>query len=584
MSAATHVPPGLVGIDVAAYPSLGELLDDALLTHKSELGLIEMSRHREAGRWTWLEFRRRAHQVARALEDAGIGAGDRVAIAMSNQSKWLFSAFGVLFRGAVLVPLDFKLSADEQAALLAHSRPKLLITEYGLFKRFDGPIAAKATWTTETPDKAELPDGVARWEAIVDAVPADARPTPVPRTRADQATLVYSSGTGGRPKGCVLSHGAYLSQLGGLLEVFPMAPGDRYFSILPTNHAIDFMVGFVGPVVCGATVVHQRTLRPELLRATMQTCGITHMSVVPMILAAFEKAVRDKLDALDGWKRSAFDALKGANTWLTAKSPDHRVSSRLLGPVHDAFGGKLRFVFCGGAPTDRAMATFFYDLGIPVVIGYGLTEACTVATVHRLSPWRADGVGAPLTGIDVRIHEPGPDGVGEVLIAGPVLMDGYLDEPELTAETLRDGWLHTGDLGWLDASDHLHLVGRSKNMIVTAGGKNVYPEDVEEALGAIPCEELVIYAATWLFPRAELEYGELIAVVRPEEGDGRWLDALRAANRRLAEHKRIGGVVVWETEFPRTASMKVKRLDLAEALRAELDRSAVRPMLDLAAS
>lgn len=557
----------VVRTSVDGYGSLGELLDDALIQFKSSEALIEASRSREVGRWSYLDFRRISHRVARRLQDADIGAGDRVALLMSNQSKWLFTATGALRRGAVLVPLDYKLTAPEQAALLAHAKPKVVVIEYGLWRRFTSPIVAKEVWVAEAPADAEL-NGAHRWEDL----PSDGTSQAVPRKRSDQATLVYSSGTGGTPKGCILSHGAYLSQLEALLDVFPMAPGDRYFSILPTNHAIDFMVGFVGPLVCGATVVHQRTLRPEQLRGTMKRYGITHMAVVPMILTAFERAIREKLDELPGWKRQAIDTLLEVNSKLTDKGPNHALSARLLKPLHEGFGGKLRFVFCGGAPTDRQAAEFFYKIGIPVVIGYGLTEACTVVTVNGLRPFRADSVGKPVDGVELRIFDADSSGVGEVLVRGETLMDGYLDEPELTAETLREGWLHTGDVGWLDASDHLHLVGRSKNMIVTPGGKNVYPEDVEGALSEVPCEELAIYASQYLWPGAGLENGELVAVIRPEEDEMALVRALRTANRRLPEHKRLVGWLRWSTEFPRTASMKIKRSILAEQVRADAGR------------
>ena len=568
--------PGLVRTDVRPYDSLGALLDDALVQFKSETALIEASRSREVGRWNYLDFRRIGLRVARRLELVDVGAGHRVAILASNQSKWLFTAYGALRRGCVLVPLDYKLTAPEQQALLAHARPDVLVVEYGLYKRFQGDIEATHVWITEAPEGVDL-GRAQRWEELPEGAGAA-----VPRERSDQATLVYSSGTAGTPKGCVLSHGAYLSQLDALLDVFPMEPGDRYFSILPTNHAIDFMCGFVGPLVCGASVVHQRTLRPEQLRGTMQRYGITHMAVVPLILNAFERAVQERLDELPGWQRAAIDTLIETNAKLTERGPRHGLSRRLLRPLHQGFGGRLRLVFCGGAPTDRDTAEFFYRLGIPVVIGYGLTEACTVATVHRLQPWRADGVGCPVSGVQIRIDQPDPHGVGEVVISGPTLFDGYLDAPELTRETLRDGWLHTGDLGWLDASDHLHLVGRSKNMIVTPGGKNVYPEDVEGGLTNVPCEELVVFASSALFPTGTLEYGELVVVVRPKEDAPRWLDDLRTANRALADYKRVGGVLVWDREFPRTASMKVKRSVLAEQLRDASSEAAIRPLLDLA--
>ena len=553
-------------MNVEGYASLGELLLDATIQWKSELALVELNRKREAARLTFLDFQKAGLRFARKLEALGVGPDDRVVVLMSNQSRWLVSAFGVFARGAVLVPLDYKLTPEEQAALVAHCRPAVVVVEEALHRRFTEPLAARAVIVSEAPDDAP----VDRWEDQ-----PDGEPTWAPRTRDDLATIVYSSGTGGRPKGCMLTHGAYLSQLDALLECFPMQPGDRYFSILPTNHAIDFMVGFVGPFVCGATVVHQRTLRPELLLWTMQDQGITHMSVVPLILEAFARNVRERLDALPAWQRAAVGAAIGLNESLTRTGPRHGLSARLLAPIHRAFGGRLRLMFCGGAPTDRATAEFFYRLGIPVVIGYGLTEACTVVTVNGLSPFRADSVGSPVRGVEVRVADPDEDGIGEVLVRGPTLMRGYLDDPELTAEALRDGWLHTGDRGWLDASHHLHLVGRSKNMIVTPGGKNVYPEDVEGSLADVPCEELCVFASSFLWPSG-LEYGQLVAVVRAD-GDA-WRERLAALNRRLADHKRLGGVLRWDEPFPRTASMKVKREQLGAAVRARYGADAVEPL------
>jgi long-chain acyl-CoA synthetase len=166
--------------------------------------------------------------------------------------------------------------------------------------------------------------------------------------------------------------------------------------------------------VCGATVVHQRTLRPEFLRWTMRHYGITHMAVVPLLLTAFERAIRERLDGLSGWQRAAADGWIGLHARWVQKNPNHALSSRMLAPVHDAFGGRLKLLFCGGAHTDPAMVAFFYDLGLPVVVGYGLTEACTVVSVNGLHPFRPDSVGSPVADVEVRIHERDRSGVGEV--------------------------------------------------------------------------------------------------------------------------------------------------------------------------
>jgi len=560
----------VVTMAVGGYDSLPELLVDALRRHPSATLLVEAKRKQEVGRRTAAQILREARAFAAYLQSLGVDPGDRVALLMGNQSRWPISALGVFLAGGVLVPLDYKLSGPEQAALLAHAKPKAAVLDYAEWRKHEG-FEVPVVLVNEAPAEAELGEGL-RWEDHAEGeVP---RPVVLP-SRDDLATIVYSSGTGGRAKGCMLTHGAYLSQLDALLERFPMAPGDRYFSILPSNHAIDFMVGFVGPFVCGATVVHQRTLRPELIRWTMRRYAITHMSVVPLILEAFERTVREKLDELSGWRRGAFEALRATNAKLTERGPRPAVSRRLLAPVHDAFGGALKLLICGGAATDRATAEFFYDLGIPVVIGYGLTEACTVVSVHGLEPWRADGVGRIVPGVEVRIHEPDGHGVGEVCVAGPTVMTGYVDDPEQTAEVLRDGWLHTGDLGYLDASHHLHLVGRIKDVIVTPGGKNVYPEDVAFAFREVDVEELAVFAANTVWPERALGKDQLVLVVRPVEGVDP-TPALARANRQLAEHQRVSGWLAWGEDFPRTASMKLKRKALVEQVGAGSTRDDLR--------
>lgn len=549
-------------VHAGSYAHLGSFLEDVLLTFKSETALIEASRQREVHQWTYAETRERVHRVAAWLTARGLQAGDRVGICMTNQSRWLVSAAAVFRAGGVVVPLDYKLKPAEIDTLLGLAKPALLVCEYGLGR----PLA----WTgprlvLEAPAKVELPDHQTRFENV-----PDGRSSLVERSRTDAATLVYSSGTGGTPKGCVLSHGAYLAQLEALLGLYPMETGQRFFSILPTNHAIDFMCGFLAPFACGATVVHQRTLRPEFLRSTLKRYGITHMAAVPRILEAFRDGIQDKLDELPGWQRMAIDGLIAANAVATERKPMPAVSQRLLAPILAGVGGKLQLVFTGGAYVPPELATFFYRLGIGIVIGYGLTEACTVLTVNDMAPFRADSVGPPVPGVQLRIVNADGEGVGEVEASGPTLMTEYDDAPELTAAAFTaDGWLRTGDRGWIDAAGHLHLVGRTRNMIVTPGGKNVYPEDIEGAFGSVACEELAVFAADFLWPEgAKLGAEQLVAVVR--EGSA---EAVRSANRRLPDFKRVSGVLTWPEEFPRTASLKLKRLVLAEQVRASTTRA-----------
>ena len=392
------------------------------------------------------------------------------------------------------------------------------------------------------------------------------------------ACIVYSSGTGGRPKGCVLTHENYLEQCKALTAWYPFWPGVRYLSILPTNHAIDFMVGFIGPFVCGACVVHLRTLRPEYVRDAFVRYRITYVSLVPMVLKNLERGLKAKLQALPGFQRTIFRQLVAVNKFFTGWKPDVRLSRMLLPQVHRAFGGQLRTMFTGGAFIEASTLQFFYDLGVPVANGYGLTEAGTVLTVNDLKPFRADTVGKALPGVELRVLSPDEEGVGEIAARSKTIMSRYLNDPELTAQTIVDGWLLTGDLGRFDGDGHLQLLGRKKNMIVTEGGKNIYPEDIENAFEGINVKEFCIFAANFIWPAKELGEEMLVLAIRLETGQ-EFSEALKQEidqrNRKLPDFKRVGGYVLWERDFPRTASMKIKREMLAQEISKALSRAAM---------
>ncbi len=419
-------------LDLSKYQSIGAALKDALDEFSSEVCLIEADREREKERLTYREFKDRAHPLAKALQDAGFAGGERASIIMTNQSKWLISAYAIFHAGGVLVPLDYKLTPDEQWQLLKHSGAKVLIAEYPIWRQLS--VAARRSeaanvrtiLVTEAPQNADLA-GAQRWEEFR----ASGEPTFVPRKRQDVACIVYSSGTGGRPKGCMMTHENYLEQCVALTSLYPFSPGVRYLSILPTNHAIDFMVGFFGPFICGAAVVHLRTLRPEYVREAFSKYKITYVSLVPLVLKNLQKGLQARFDELPAGRRKIFNALVAINKAFTKSRPRLGLSRRLLKQVHDPFGGELRTIIVGGAFTEPQTLEFFYNLGIPVANGYGLTEAGTAITVNDLKPFRADTVGKPLPGMEVRIIDPNVEGIGEVAVRSKTIMSGYLDEPEL---------------------------------------------------------------------------------------------------------------------------------------------------------
>jgi long-chain acyl-CoA synthetase len=565
-------------LNLDQYTCMGAALRDALDRWPNETCLIEADRDREKTRLTYSDFKEIALPLARAIEDAEFNAGDRAAIIMTNQSKWLISAYAIFYRGGVVVPLDYKLTAPEHLELLAHCKAKFLIVEYYLWRAITQSPEfknhkLKKVLVTEAPLGADLASAY-RWEDFR----RKGDPGFVSRGRSDVACIVYSSGTGGRPKGCVLTHENYLEQCKSLTAWYPFWPGVRYLSILPTNHAIDFMIGFIGPFVCGACVVHLRTLRPEFVRAAFVRYKITYVTLVPMIVKNLERGLRAKFDELSPLKRFFLNRMIGINKRLTKKRPKVKLSRRLLPGVHNAFGGELLALITGGAFVEPGTLQFFYDLGVPIANGYGLTEACTVLTVNDLKPFRADTVGKCLPGVEVRILNPDAEGIGEVAAYTRTTMSHYLDDPELTAQTIVNGWLLTGDLGRFDGNGHLQLFGRKKNMIVTEGGKKIYPEDIENVFDGLPVKECCIFAANYLWPAKTLGGETLVLLVRLEQNQ-EFTDPLKeeivARNRRLPDFKRVGGYLLCSKDFPRTASMKIKRTELAEEVRKSLGRAAM---------
>src|SRR5277367_6251048 len=433
-------------LDLSKYQSIGGALHDAMRKFPGEICLIEADRERENHRLTYREFEERAAPLAKALQDSGFAAGNHASIIMTNQSKWLISAYAIFHSGGILVPLDYKLTAAQQWDLLRHSGASVLVTEYPIWRQLAASADQRASCTnlrlilvTEAPANADLA-GALRWEEFR----AAGDPALIKRERKDVASIVYSSGTGGQPKGCMMTHENYLEQCVALTSLYPFWPGVRYLSILPTNHAIDFMVGFFGPFTCGATVVHLRTLRPEFVREAFPKYKITYVSLVPLILKNLRAGLQNRFAELPPGKRKLFNALVAVNKALTKSRPRLGLSRRLLKQVHEAFGGELRAIIVGGAFTEPQTLQFFYDLGIPVANGYGLTETVVAVTVNDLKPFRADTVGKPLPGMEVRIVNANSDGIGEVAVRSKTIMSGYLNEPELTAETIVDGWLMTG--------------------------------------------------------------------------------------------------------------------------------------------
>jgi long-chain acyl-CoA synthetase len=392
-------------------------------------------------------------------------------------------------------------------------------------------------------------------------------PPTVPAATADTlASIIYTSGTTSTPKGVMLTHGNFTSLLAALAPVFPLTQGDRTLSVLPLHHTFEFTCGMLLPLSRGAQVVYLDELTGEKVVRAMREARVTAMVGVPALWQLLERRIFEEVRARGAAAETAFDLALALNRTLGEKIGID-VGKVLFGTVHQTLGGNLRYLISGGAALPKDTAKVFQSLGLPLAEGYGLTEAAPVLSVSKASIGKKLGtVGKAIPGVEIKIHNPDANGVGEVLAHGPNVMVGYADDPEATAMALdAEGWLHTGDLGVINKKGELTIVGRSKEVIVAASGENLYPDDVERALGKIDgIKELVIVGV------ADPRGGERAALLAVPELDGiegderasrreRAMKTLRARVRELPPAWQPAVMLPYDAELPRTATRKVKR-------------------------
>ncbi|MFP4130392.1 MAG: AMP-binding protein, partial [Halorhodospira sp.] len=400
-------------------------------------------------------------------------------------------------------------------------------------------------------------------------------PAPPAVGAADAAALFYTSGTTGMPKGVPLSHGNIAANLNALLGQGLAHSGDRIFVPLPYHHVYPLTLGLLTPLALGATVVlPYSVLGPQIVRA-LREGEATVILGVPRLYEALDAAIRGRVAERGGRAERAFEAMVGLSRWARQRL-GWNLGRRLFRGLHRRMAPSVRMVVSGGAALDPALGERLRSLGWEVATGYGLTETSPILTFNPPDRLRLDTAGLVLPGVELRIDEPAAaGGSGEVLARGPNVFRGYWRLPEKTAQAFTaDGFYRTGDLGWLDADGYLHLAGRASEMVVLAGGENVDPERVEQALG----QSEVIREAGVL-----ADGGRLAAVLFPEPAAVRDLDeaavrerlneALQLAAPALPSHHRISTYRISPDPLPRTRLGKLRRHKL-RALFDELGEGA----------
>ncbi|HEX6746294.1 MAG TPA: long-chain fatty acid--CoA ligase [Longimicrobium sp.] len=465
-------------------------------------GRPDAMQHKAGGAWRTIshhELEARVARLAAGLADAGVGAGDRVAILSENRPEWMMADFAVLGIGGVDVPLYPTLPANQAAYILKDCGAKAVFVstaaQLAKVQEIRGDLPdLRLVVSFDDPAGAE---GVRRFDEVMDAGQRSidaGRFTPGYRERAaqvtrdDVATLIYTSGTTGAPKGVMLTHWNLCSNVAACRQhdVLDPQPGDVALSFLPLSHVFERMVDY-WYFDSGIGIAYA-----ESIEKVADNLGEVRPTVAVSVPRVFEKIYAKVMGAtgvkkaIVGWARKTGEAVVDAR--LAGREPggalafQHRLADRLVfSKLRARTGGRLRTFISGGAPLAPGIAKFFWAAGLPIYEGYGLTETSPVIAVNKPAKWRIGTVGPIVPGVEAAIDEE-----GEILTRGPHVMKGYWNNPDATAEVIDDdGWFHTGDIGELQ-DGFLRITDRLKNIIVTAGGKNVAPAPMENLAAMSP--------------------------------------------------------------------------------------------------
>jgi len=612
---------------VYTHKELVQLFEAAIKLHRNRtaLRLIREDEDAEPIAYTYGQIGEMAWQGAGVLRQMGIGAGDRVILMSENRPEWGISYFAILLAGATAVPLDRELSLPEVMNLARVSRAKVLVLSRKVAERLAGEAGlavpvddsdddADAVWSPAHP---ALGNWLARQRGdhqaatVGSADPRDATRGGVsplsidavtagvlafdelltepdvsvgavyPDVKGDAlASLIFTSGTTGTPKGVMLTHKNLTSMVSKLSSLFTLYKHDKLLSVLPLHHTLEFSAGFLMPLLHGASVDYLEELDADTLARALEDQGITGMVGVPALFQLLERKIYKNVSDAGVLVEKAFDSIVDLNRSLRDKLPwDLGAGKLLFYPVHRKLGGRMRLLITGGSALPPDTLKAFRGLGFNLYEGYGMTESSPVLTVTRPGDKIVPGsVGRALPGIDVRIDHPDAVGVGEVIAKGPNVMTGYFENPEATAQTLQDGWLHTGDLGRIDEDGNLFIVGRKKEMILGPSGENVYPDELEELYrDSKYIKELSIVGLPAAGDTAGHETVAALVVPDYEQGEGEPRDRREVVRDAVREHlkkvgkglplyKRIKIIHLWDHDLPKTASRKVRRRDVITEL------------------
>jgi long-chain acyl-CoA synthetase len=542
---------------------------------------LQIKRRGEWARITYDELERKVREVAAALARVHIGKGDTVLLYAENMPEWATAYLAAVSLGAVVVPTDRQHNeADVLAAADFVEAKAILVSEasYQVFseeRRLDEatPIFLNIQQNCE-PFPGSPAAVLAEW--------APAHPPSAPVGPDDTASIIFTTAAGGAdPRAVMLTHRNFLSNVMGVVQFLPPRPTDNFLSLLPLHHALEFTGGLLVPLYVGAAITYCDTFRSRAVIDAMRDTQVSCLIGVPRVFQVLHDALRRQVVQRGPAARLWFDAMKVASKAVLALT-GRNIGRRLFARIHEQLGGKLRAFISGGAALSPEIHEEFTAMGFELYEGYGLTETAPIATANPLQRAKMGSVGRPLPGVEVRIVDPDDRGVGEIAVRGPNITVGYFRNQSATEGAIRQGWLYTGDVGYLDRDGYLHLTGRIKDVIVSAAGKNVYPEEVERRYAGLPNVREICVVGLW----NEKVLGETVhaAVVldrscrgcdspgTPERAafEQSLRQAIQQRGRAVPSYQRLQHIHILADDLPKTLNGAVDRHRVKTILLARL--------------
>ena len=543
---------------------------------------VEIQRPDGLENYTYTQLRGMAESFAAWLLAQGMPPDSPVAILADNHPRWVAAYLGIIAAGGVAVPLDTAYHADQIAKLLKDSGAELLVCDSKHLPVAQEAVKGSSTELLLTDYAAEGADHVgaqsqvaADFDSILSSHPNAFKA--VPRRLDDVASLLYTSGTTADPKGVMLTHGNVLGEAEAVFAWADIGPNDAILGVLPLFHVLSQMANLLLPLVAGARAVYLSTLNTtELLRALRER-RITAFAVVPQFFNLIHERIFKEVQQRGKLTRFVFRRMMDFT--VLCRKLGFNPGPLLFRRVHDLFGRQMRYLVTGGSRFDPQVCRDFYALGIDVLQAYGLTETSGGAFVNSHGRLVIGSVGKPLKGVEGKIIDPEPPvdetpASGEILIRGPIVMKGYWNRLDATAEVLKDGWLHTGDLGYFDADGNLFITGRKKEVIILSNGKNIYPEEIEAHYLQSPFIKEICVMGMEGTAGSDKVYAVIVPnfevlrqrkVVNAKEVIRFDVEGLSA---KLPSTKRITGYEIWQEDLPRTTTRKLKRFEIQKRVQS----------------